>query len=156
MGLMATHFRISNIIISTRILSPALFSSLMTSTSGASTIFSNFFRLTTCSAWRRLSARQPSSPAQIPRRLTPLGDGWWLQDYNRKLLRSYTWKQTIKGLLPEQVRRTASRLRYRLMHDHGHWRIDISSPRNGEIVGSDGVVKGCADLPPQCHLWVLA
>ena len=86
----------------------------------------------------------------------PLGDGWWLQAYNRKLLRSYTWKQTIKGLLPEQVRRTASRLRYRWMHDHGHWRIDISSPRNGEIVGSDGVVKGCADLPPQCHLWVLA
>ena len=86
----------------------------------------------------------------------PYGDGWWMQGYNRKLLARYTWKQTLKDLLPERMRRLASHYRYRKPHQHERWRVVITSPRNGDVVGIGGEVKGYAYIPEHAHLWVLA
>jgi hypothetical protein len=90
------------------------------------------------------------------RTFDPCGDSWWLQGYNRKPLARYIWKQTVKNLLPERIRRVASSYCHRGAHDHGRWRIEITSPQNGEMVGACGEVSGNADLPLHSHLWVLA
>jgi hypothetical protein len=82
----------------------------------------------------------------------PRGDGWWLQEYNRKLLKRYTWKQTVRSFLTERLRRLASQFR----HQQGRWRVEITSPESGETVGGSGNVTGYADLPAHSHLWVLA
>jgi len=86
----------------------------------------------------------------------PRGDGWWLQGYNRKFLSRYTWKQRVKDLLPGRVHRLASHYRHHWARDRRRWRVGITSPKSGEMVGCDGEVTGYADLPAVCHLWVLA
>jgi hypothetical protein len=42
------------------------------------------------------------------------------------------------------------------VREHGRWRIEIVSPKSGEMVGGGGEVKGYADLQAHAHLWVLA
>src|SRR6185437_12149203 len=34
----------------------------------------------------------------------PLGDGWWLQGYNRRLLLRFTWLDKLKALVPASAR----------------------------------------------------
>jgi len=81
----------------------------------------------------------------------PLGDGWSEQRYNNKSLLKYGWRQSVKSLIPAPLRSRLQRWR------RSKGAIEILSPRQGEPVGSTGMVKGMARLqPPDTHLWVLA
>jgi hypothetical protein len=79
----------------------------------------------------------------------PLGDGWWQQNYNRRPLLRYTWKEKIKSALPASIRRRGSRSKRGCP-------VEILSPRSGAIVADAGMVEGSALLPADSHLWVLA
>jgi hypothetical protein len=41
----------------------------------------------------------------------PLGDRWWLQQYNRRLLLRFTWSEKLQGSLPAPVRAAARTVR---------------------------------------------
>ena len=85
----------------------------------------------------------------------PFGDGWWAQDYNRRPLRRYTWKETIKGRLPQPLRHAISRQVRRSQIQPAGCSIEILAPRDAEPVGSSGTVEGTAALPTGSHLWIL-
>jgi hypothetical protein len=79
----------------------------------------------------------------------PLGDGWWEQNYNRRLISRFTWKAALKRRVPSSIRRT-------LVSRIGRGGIKILAPASYEAVGAAGYVEGSAQLPAGCHLWVLA
>jgi hypothetical protein len=78
----------------------------------------------------------------------PLGDGWWLQNYNARPLLRYVWKERIKSILPVSMRRNLSRVKR-------GFPVDILAPRSGALVAVTGSVEGSAALPPDSYLWVL-
>ena len=79
----------------------------------------------------------------------PLGDGWWLQNYNARPLLRYTWRERIKALLPASARRSLSRFKRRC-------RVEILAPHGGVLVADSGLVEGSAEPPASSYLWVLA
>jgi hypothetical protein len=79
----------------------------------------------------------------------PLGDGWWQQNYNARLLLRYTWQDRIKSVFPASLRRSLARFKRRCP-------VDILSPRSGAIVAGAGMVEGSAAPPADSFLWVLA
>jgi hypothetical protein len=85
----------------------------------------------------------------------PLGDAWWRQNYNARLLPRLAWKQTLESLLPGPVRQPLSRFRRKLKTRAGGGALHIDRPRRGEPVGATGKVEGSARLPEGSQLWVL-
>jgi hypothetical protein len=81
----------------------------------------------------------------------PLGDGWWEQNYNRRLLSRFTWRARLKDRCPPLIRRAfASR---RKPAKRG--RVEILSPASHESVATTGTVEGTALLPEGTYLWIL-
>ncbi|MCZ2149122.1 MAG: class I SAM-dependent methyltransferase [Bryobacterales bacterium] len=85
----------------------------------------------------------------------PHGDGWWLQGYNRKLLSRYTWKETVRNLLPGRMRRLASHYRYHWGRGRRRWQIVITSPGDremaggaGEVTRGHGICRSAGAFPP--------
>jgi hypothetical protein len=85
----------------------------------------------------------------------PFGDGWWDQNYNRRPLRRYLWRETIKSCLPQPLRLAISRRLRRSRTKPGGCAIEIGAPVDRAPVGSSGSVEGTAVLPPDSHLWIL-
>jgi hypothetical protein len=79
----------------------------------------------------------------------PLGDGWWLQNYNARLLLRYMWRERIKAVLPVSARRSLSRFKRRCQ-------VEILAPQGGALVADSGLVEGSADPPAGSYLWVMA
>jgi len=92
----------------------------------------------------------------------PLGDGWWLQGYNRRLLLRFTWLERLKSLVPASARsrgkNTVARGRDIVEHllDGRRWFITVSAPRKGDAVGQRAMVRGRAAVPPNGRLWLFA
>jgi hypothetical protein len=92
----------------------------------------------------------------------PLGDGWWLQGYNRRLLLRFTWLDKLKALVPASARSrgkaAATRARDVAEHllDGRRWFVTVSAPRHGEAVGRRAMVRGRAAVPPGGRLWLFA
>ena len=86
----------------------------------------------------------------------PLGDGWWQQNYNSRLLLRYTWKDEIKRALPASMRRSLARVKRKRSLGSSAGDVDILAPQSGAIVADTGVVEGTATMPPDSYLWVLA
>lgn len=84
----------------------------------------------------------------------PNGDGWWSQEFNRRVLVGYAWRDLLKDLLPRRLRPKMRRVRQRFANGWGA-KISIVSPRRGQEVGPSGLVIGVAKLPSDWQLWVL-
>lgn len=87
---------------------------------------------------------------------SPTGDGWYLQQYNRRTLLRYDWRSRLVRFLPRalsaRLLRQQSNSARRNAYDE---RFAIESPRRNERVGAAGVVQGRAVATPDTHLWVL-
>jgi hypothetical protein len=70
--------------------------------------------------------------------LDPFGDGWWLQSYNRALLRGS--RAAIRSGLSPKVRCL----------------IEFDMPRQNSLVDETNLVPGRADLPPGAYLYLFA
>jgi hypothetical protein len=79
----------------------------------------------------------------------PLGDGWWLQNYNAKTLLRYRWREKIKTILRASARRGVSRFKHQCP-------VNILVPPNGAEVADAGLVEGSAAPAAGSYLWVLA
>ncbi len=79
----------------------------------------------------------------------PLGDGWWLQAYNRKRLARYLWRESLAQALPHRVRRWIGRKK-------PEYPVSIDAPQANSVVGPSAVVCGTAALPAGCRLWLFA
>ena len=80
----------------------------------------------------------------------PLGDGWWLQSYNKRPFRRYLWKEKIRELL--RLGDVADDRRLAEQRES----VTIESPREGATVSDRGAAEGNAELSPGLHLWILA
>jgi hypothetical protein len=92
----------------------------------------------------------------------PLGDGWWLQQYNRRALLRFTWTHKRTALLPRSLRSTTQKTNDpHVPHGdtavvHQPWFVTVSKPEENSRVGQFGVVQGSVCIPPGAHLWLLA
>lgn len=77
-----------------------------------------------------------------------IGDGWQDQNYNRRPLLRYTWRDAIRKIAPARLRRTLAKGR-------SPCAPKILTPANGAIVAETGMVKGSVALAADSHLWVL-
>lgn len=77
----------------------------------------------------------------------PLADGWQRQGYNRTPLLRYTWRERLREVVPEAIRR------WKALHAGD---VRIIQPRQGAKVGASGVVRGTARNRAGALLWVLA
>ncbi len=75
----------------------------------------------------------------------PLADGWWLQEYNQRLLWRYVWWERLRDAIPPALK-----------HPLRRRRIWIEEPRAGAVVGPEAQVRGSAALPAGACLWLLA
>ncbi len=78
----------------------------------------------------------------------PLGDGWWLQGYNRRPLLRYTWKERLRSRLPREV---LSRLKTLAAGGRKCVRIDAVDTR-----GDSAFLEGRAEAPAGVQIWALA
>lgn len=85
----------------------------------------------------------------------PLGDGWWRQNYNAKPLLRYTWKDRIKTFLPASMRRSATRLKRKLVARSTRCTVRVVAPESGASVSQTGIVEGSVTLPADSYLWLL-
>jgi hypothetical protein len=87
---------------------------------------------------------------------SPTSDGWWRQEYNRRPLLRYLWRERAKSWLPQGLRRGLSRGKRRAQQQLSHpgCSVRIMRPR-GDEVGPAGTVEGTAMLAPRACLWVL-
>jgi len=90
----------------------------------------------------------------------PLGDGWWLQGYNRRTLFRFTWKDRVKAAIPRYLRsaiqkREAFAPQVSAAPSRDSF-VTISSPVKNDRVGQSCLVRGTARIPPGTRLWLLA
>jgi hypothetical protein len=87
---------------------------------------------------------------------SPAADGWWEQEYNRRPLLRYVWRERLKSWLPPGLRADLSRIKRSALQqlNHAGCEIRIVRPR-GEEVAEAGTVEGTATLAPKTSLWVL-
>jgi len=85
----------------------------------------------------------------------PLGDGWWLQNYNRRV--RFRWKERVKALIPSAFKRhSQQRARSEQLARAGQWFVSVQEPSPNAPVGSTCMVRGSARIPPGTALWLLA
>jgi hypothetical protein len=87
---------------------------------------------------------------------SPISDGWWEQEYNRKPLLRYLWRERVKSWLPQGVRAGLARVKRKTLFTASHRGCEVSifRPRGGEV-GNAGTIEGTATLAPEARLWVL-
>ncbi len=87
---------------------------------------------------------------------SPFRDGWWEQEYNRRPLLRYVWRERLKSWLPRDLRAGLASIRRKasLQLNHAGCEVRIVRPR-GDEVGAFGPVEGTAALAPETRLWVL-
>ncbi|MEX2303843.1 MAG: class I SAM-dependent methyltransferase [Bryobacterales bacterium] len=87
---------------------------------------------------------------------SPAADGWWEQEYNRRPLLRYVWRERLKSLLPPGLRAGLSRIKRGVSQHVIHPGCEIRIVRpNAEEVGATGTVQGTAMLASNVSLWVL-
>ena len=87
---------------------------------------------------------------------SPTADGWWEQEYNRRPLLRYYWRERLKSLLPPGLRAGLSRIKRGVSQRLNHPGCEIRIVRpNAEEVGETGTVEGTAMFAPKANLWVL-
>ncbi|HVW07762.1 MAG TPA: class I SAM-dependent methyltransferase [Bryobacteraceae bacterium] len=79
----------------------------------------------------------------------PHGDDWEQQGYNRRTLWRCGWRTHLRAALPRFRREAANR-------DHRPELASIEEPASGETVSDSGIVSGCATIPANAWLWILA
>lgn len=87
---------------------------------------------------------------------SPTGDGWWEQNYNRRPLLRYVWRERLGSWLPRELLGELWRLRRKIVKGRRHagCEVRIVRPR-GDEVGPTGTVEGTAVLAGDACLWVL-
>jgi hypothetical protein len=61
----------------------------------------------------------------------PLGDGWWLQGYNRTLLLRFTWYEKVRDSIPASARAAARSVRRWMLARQGAFRPADRGPGGG-------------------------
>jgi hypothetical protein len=87
---------------------------------------------------------------------SPTADGWWEQEYNRRPLLRYYWRERLKSLLPPGLRAGLSRIKHGVSQRLNHSGCDVRILRpRGDDVGTSGTVEGTAMPAPNTSVWVL-
>jgi len=86
----------------------------------------------------------------------PFADGWWLQRYNRRRLRS-PWRKRVRNALAALKRKAAGGPsgRSAAARAPAPCEVRITEPAEGASEGRQGRATGCAVLPAGVFLWVL-
>jgi len=93
--------------------------------------------------------RRTSAPS-----FDPLGDGWWLQGYNRSPRWRYSWKGRAGNAIAPLFRSGAAAFTRAVFGRQ--CQVEITSPEPAAETGAEGMVIGRANIPAGTHLWLLA
>lgn len=92
----------------------------------------------------------------------PLGDGWWLQAYNRNLLFRFIWQESLKGAIPAGLRTGIKQLKRAVgetlvrAEASEVCSVEIDEPAEGARVGTMATIRGRAIVPHGAFLWLFA